>query len=295
MTASEKRLRLAAVIGLPVVHSRSPAIHNAAFAALGLGWTYLAFDVPTGRVPQAVRGMRALVGFDGMSVTYPHKLAVAKEVDQLSPDSLALGVVNTVVRDPDGRLRGDSTDGPGFVASLAASDFDPGGKRCLIIGAGGSARAIVRSLARAGAAEVAVLNRTRENAIKACSFGGAVGRIGAPEDAARADLVVNATPLGMTSPVRVPTTAEGEAAHERAADENANRLPLAADLLGPHQLVVDLVYDPPITPFMVAATTAGAKAVNGLGLLVAQAALQFTLWTGEPAPLEVMRAAAGGG
>lgn len=264
--------RLAAVIGSPVAHSRSPAIHNAAFAALGLPWTYLAFEVPPGRTSAAVRGMRALVGFDGMSVTFPHKMAAAKEVDQLSPTALALGVVNTVVREDDGRLRGECTDGDGFVASLRASSLDPAGWRCVVVGAGGSARAIVRSLAQAKAAEVIVVNRTLDNAIKACSFAGAVGRVGDPSDASGADLVVNATPLGMSG--------------------GTEGFPVDPSLLSADQVVVDLVYEPAETPFGEAARARGARVMNGLGLLVHQAAVQFELWTGEPAPLEVLWAAA---
>lgn len=266
--------RLAAVIGSPVAHSLSPAIHNAAFAALGLPWTYLAFEVAPGRVAQAVRGMRALAGFDGMSVTAPHKLAAANEVDGLSPDAMALGVVNTVVRQPDGRLRGESTDGPGLLASLVDSGFDPVGRRCVVIGAGGAARAITRSLARSGAAEVMVVNRTRENAIRTCAFAGAVGRVGEPQDVVNAELVVNATPLGMIG-----------------GDDD--RLVLDPAHLREGQLVVDLVYDPPLTPFLQAARDRGATAVNGLGMLVHQAALQFSLWTGEDAPLGAMWAAVG--
>ncbi len=264
--------KLAAVIGQPVAHSRSPAIHNAAFAALGLPWVYLAFEVAPGRVPQAVRGMRALAGFDGMSVTFPHKQAAAKEVDGLSPDALALGVVNTVVRDADGRLRGECTDGDGLVASLRESGFEPAGRRCCVVGAGGSSRSIVRSLARARAAEVVVVNRTRESAIRACAFAGPVGRVGDEDDLSAADLVVHATPVGM-----------------RGGPEG---LPFDAARLRPDQLVVDLVYDPPDTPLLGAARARGSTAVNGLGMLVHQAAIQFRLWTSEPAPLDAMWAAA---
>ncbi|MGQ0744401.1 MAG: shikimate dehydrogenase [Acidimicrobiales bacterium] len=266
------RRRLAAVIGQPVAHSRSPAIHNAAFAATGLNWTYVALEVAPNRVPQAIRGMAALGGFDGMSITHPHKQGAAREVDRASPDAVSLGVINTVVREADGRLRGENTDGTGLVASLLADDFDPGGRRCVILGAGGSARAIARALSRARAADVAVVNRTRANAIATCAFAGPVGRVGQAEDVERADLVINATPIGMTG--------------------GPEGLPVEAEHLHSGQMVVDLIYEPEQTALLVAAAGAGARTANGLGMLVHQAAAQFLLWTGVPAPLSVMWGAA---
>ena len=277
--------RLAAVIGSPVAHSRSPAIHNAAFAACGLKWIYAAFEVAKGRVPQAVRGMRALEGFDGMSVTSPHKLTVANEVDRLSPEAMALGVVNTVVREADGRLRGECTDGAGLVASLAESDFDPSGRRCMILGAGGSARSIARSLARARAGEVVVVNRTRANAISTCAFAGPVGRVGEPAEVMAMDLVVNAIPVGRTGP---SGGGDGDAVDESPAVDEGRASLIDVSLLSATQLVVDLNYYPLVTPLLEAADAQGARTANGLAMLVHQAALQFTLWTGCEAPLKAM-------
>ncbi len=249
-------------------------MHNAAFRALGLDWVYLAFDVRPGEVDDALAGMRAL-GIDGFSVTIPHKEAVAAAVEVRSPLVEALGAVNTVVRDAAGRLRGENTDGPGFLRALKDDEgFDPAGRRCLVIGAGGAARAVVRTLADAGAAEVVVTGRTPARVEAVAAVAGGCGRIGVTADAGEADLVVNATPLGMVG------------------DGTAGQLPLDPSDLGPGQLVVDLVYMPAITPLVEAARAQGAMAVNGIGMLVHQAALAFRMWTGQEAPVAVMSAAA---
>lgn len=262
--------RVAGVIGDPVRHSLSPALHNAAFRALDLDWIYLAFEVAAGDGAAAVEAMRTL-GIDGLNVTMPHKADVARAVDRLSPVAERLGAVNTVVR-RGGVLVGESTDGEGFVAALRQDEgFDPVGKRCLVLGAGGAARAVVLSLADAGAASVVVAGRTPEKVADAAALAGDRGRVGAAEEAGDADLVVNATPVGMGGDTAVP---------------------LDPELLGPGQVVVDLVYHPLVTPLVEAARARGVVAVNGLGMLIHQAALAFRLWTGEDPPLEVMSAAA---
>ena len=266
--------RLAAVIGSPVRHSLSPAMHNAAFRACGLDWIYVAFEVAPDGVPAAFAGARAL-RLGGLSVTIPHKAAAAAEVDELSPAAEAVGAVNTVVPVGDGRLRGENTDGAGFLASLADEGFDPAGRRCVVIGAGGAARAVVHALGQAGAADVVVVNRSPDRALAAVALAGGVGRVGSAADVAGADLVVNATPLGLTG-----------------ADLDA--LPVDPGLLGPGQLVLDLVPNPAVTPLMEAARSRGARAAGGLGMLVHQGALAFELWTGHPAPVAAMRAAAMG-
>jgi shikimate dehydrogenase len=246
-------------------------MHNAAFRALELDWAYLAFEVPAGQGAAAVAGARVL-GLEGLSVTMPHKAAAAGAVDRLTPAAEALGAVNTVVRRPDGLLLGDNTDGPGLVGALREDEgFDPAGRRCLVVGAGGAARAAVRALAEAGAAEIVVVNRTPERAEAAAALAPGAARVGVAAEAGEADLVVNATPVGM------------------GGDEG---LPVDPRHLGPGQLVVDLVYHPAVTPLVDAARAQGAAAVNGLGMLVHQAALAFRLWTAEDAPLAVMSAAA---
>ena len=262
--------RVAAVIGDPVRHSRSPAIHNAAFAATGLDWVYVAFEVPSGRAADAVRAMGVL-GIDGLSVTMPHKADVAAAVDELSPDAAALGAVNCVVR-RNGRTSGHSTDGDGFLWGLRDDlSLDPAGLRCVVLGAGGAARAVVRALAGAGAASVGVVNRSEDRAVRAAALAGPMGVVAEPSAVADADLVVNATPVGM--------------------GDDAG-LPLDPDLLGAGQVVVDLVYHPTTTPLLEAAAARGARTGNGLPMLVGQAAAAFTLWTGEAAPVREMAAAA---
>jgi shikimate dehydrogenase len=260
------------IIGDPIRHSLSPVLHNAAFAALGLDWAYLAFEVAEGAGSAAVTAVRAL-GLEGLSVTMPHKADAAGAVDRLSPTAERLGVVNTVVR-RGSLLLGESTDGDGFIDALRADrGFDPAGRRCVILGAGGAARAVVLALAEAGAAEVVVVGRTPSRAEGTAALAGSLGRVGVAEDASEADLVVNATPVGMEG-----TTTSG--------------LPVDPRLLGGGQLVADLIYAPAVTAFLEAARARGAATVNGLGMLVHQAGRQFHLWTGNAAPLDAMSAAA---
>jgi shikimate dehydrogenase len=262
--------RVAGVIGDPVRHSLSPLLHNAAFGALDLDWAFLAFTVRAGGGPAALAAMRAL-RLEGLNVTMPLKGEVADAVDRLGPSAAVLRSVNTVVwRGTE--LVGESTDGAGLLAALRDDEgFDPAGRRCLVLGSGGAARAVVHALAGAGAARVAVAARRPEAALAVATLGGAVGAAGGPEEADGADLVVDATPVGMPG-------------HDPGP-------PLDPDRLGPGQLVVDLVYDPPRTPLLEAARARGAATTNGLGMLLHQAALSFRLWTGEDPPLEAMSVA----
>lgn len=263
---------VAGVIGRPVRHSLSPVLHNAAFRAAGLDWAYVAFDVPDGRAAGALDGARAL-GLAGLSVTMPHKTAVASLVDRLDPMAERLRSVNTVVVRPDG-LWGHSTDGQGLLDSLRDDEgVNPEGMVVVVLGGGGAARAVTASLAGAGAAAVVVVNRTEAKAAEAARLAGARGRVGSQRDIPGADLVVNATPVGM------------------GGGPDPAGTPFPADLVSAGQVVVDLVYSPTRTPLLDAAAQRGARAVGGLGMLVHQAALQFGLWTGLPAPLEDMRAA----
>ena len=271
--------RLAGVIGDPVRHSLSPVLHNAAFQALGLDWAFVAFPVAAGQAAPALLGMRAL-SVEGLSVTMPHKTAVSGLVDRLTPVAERLGAVNTVAWEGTA-LVGHNTDGPGFVESLRSDQgVDPRGMRCVVLGAGGAARAVVLALAEAGAGEVAVVNRTARRAHEAAALAGAAGRVDAPAAVADADLVVNATPVGMggAGPDGTGVMAAG--------------VPVDPGLLKAGQVVVDLVYHPPVTPLLREARSRGATTAGGLGMLVHQAALAFRLWTGEDPPLEVMSAAA---
>ena len=278
--------RLVGVIGSPIAHSLSPLLHNAAFGALRLGatWRSLAFEVAPGQAAGALAAMRR-ADITGLSVTMPHKADVAALVDECTEVARRLDAVNCVVH-TDGRLLGTNTDGEGFVASLArGAAFTPAGKRCLVIGAGGAARAVVLALADAGASQVAVLNRTPERAATAAALAGSAGSVvpageGTQAEAIQAaDLVVNATPIGMAG------------ASPQGGD--AETWLVAPRLLHPGQVVADLVYAPRPTRWLADAAAAGAVAVDGLGMLVHQAAAQLILWTGEEdVPVEAMWRAA---
>lgn len=261
-------MHVAAVIGHPVAHSLSPALHNAAFAAAGLDWVYVAFDVAPGAAGAALDAMRTL-GIAGLSVTMPHKEDVAAAVDALDPAAAALRSANTVVREADGRLVGHSTDGAGFVASLAEAGVTVAGRRVVVLGAGGAARSVVDALGRAGAADVVVVNRTTARAEQAAALTTA-GRVGSPADVPAAEIVVNATSIGM----------------------GTTEVPLDPGLLRAGQVVADLVYHPLETALLAAARAAGCTVVDGLGMLVHQAVLQQELWTGRRPDPGVMRAAA---
>lgn len=284
------RTAVVGVIGDPVDHSLSPVLHNAALRALGLDWVYVAFPVAVSDVDAALAGAAAL-GVRGLSVTMPHKDVVARIADVCSETVERLGAANTLVF-RSGALHAHSTDGAGFLADLREDGgFDPAGRRCVVIGAGGAARAVVLALAEAGAVDVAVLNRTLRRAASAALLAGSAGRVGLSEDLANADLVVKATPIGM---VGMPGELTASSTALRGDGDGlttgtALGLPVT---LGAGQLAVDLVYSPTVTPFLAAAAAAGAATRNGLGMLVHQAARQFELWTGVDAPLDVMREAA---
>lgn len=265
--------RVAGVIGDPVRHSLSPVLHNAAYQQLGLDWVYVAFEVPDGATRGALDAMRAL-GLAGLSVTMPHKRAAADGCDQLSADAAVLHSVNTVSLGADGRLSGDSTDGEGFLRSLREAGHDPEGMSVVVLGAGGAARAVALALSRS-AAHVVMCARRPDAAAEAAALAGGVS---APwedraEAAAAATLVVNATPVGMG--------ATGPA-----------ELPVAASAFHSGQVLADLVYHPLETPLLRCARDRGATVVDGLGMLVHQAALQIECWTGMEAPVPAMRAAA---
>ena len=263
---------LAAVIGSPVAHSLSPAIHRAAFAAAGIDWSYVAFDVADGDAGAALGAMRTL-GIAGLSVTMPHKTAVAELVDRLDPAARNLHSVNTVSWDGDA-LIGSSTDGAGFVASLADVGVDVGGAKVAIIGAGGAARSLVDALARAGSVDITILNRTPDKAEAAAALT-PVASPGIVSDIGRADIVVNATSVGMG---------------------DVGGFPCDPDLLGESQVVADLIYHPLETRWLAAAAERGCRTVDGLGMLVHQAALQQRIWLGDEAVIDTvaMRAAAEG-
>ncbi len=259
------------VIGDPVGHSLSPLLHNAAFDALGLDWVSAAFPVAAGRVADALTGMRAL-GIRGLSVTMPHKHDAAVLVDESTTVADRLGVVNCITLTGAGRLVGDSTDGAGFLQSLQrGAGFDTAGRRCLVVGAGGAARAVILALAEAGAGEVVVVNRTPTRAEEAARLAGGCGRVGTGADVAQAELIVQATSVGMGG-----------------VGSDGTSMPIDPTVLHRGQLVADLVYHPLVTPLLAAARERGADTVGGLGMLVHQAALAVERWTGRDAPVEAM-------
>lgn len=266
--------RLAGVIGHPVRHSLSPALHNAGFASSGADWVYAAFEVAPGEARSALDAMLAL-GIGGLSVTMPHKDAVAGLVDELEPAAAALRSANTVTLTADGRLVGASTDGEGFVGSLAADGIEVAGASVAVLGAGGAARSVIDAVARAGAATVVVLNRTSQRAEQAVALAPNVARVGTEADLAGVHIVVNATSIGMGAPPEA--TAE---------------VPFDPAVLGPEHLVVDIVYHPLRTPLLVAAEARGARCIDGLGMLVHQAVGQQVRWTGLVPDAAAMRAAA---
>ncbi|MGI8753775.1 MAG: shikimate dehydrogenase family protein [Acidimicrobiales bacterium] len=263
------------MIGDPVHRSLSPVLHNAALGDLGLDWVYVAFPVAAGAGHRVIDAARVL-GVVGLSVTMPHKQAVIDGLDRVSPTATRLGAVNTVIV-RHGTMIGESTDGPGLIDALRSEEsWDPTGRRCVILGTGGAGRAVTLSLAESGAAEVVVVGRNRDAAKTAANLAGDRGRAGVIDEVGDADLVVNATSVGMGS----------------GADTSAP-LPLDVDpaRFGPGQLIVDLIYAPAVTPLLIAAAGRGARTANGFGMLLHQAGRQLAAWTGQTPPLAVMAAA----
>ncbi|MGH9172074.1 MAG: shikimate dehydrogenase family protein [Acidimicrobiales bacterium] len=290
--------RLAGVIGDPVRHSLSPRLHNAAYQGLGLDWIYAAFEVRPDDLAAAIEGARAL-GMVGLSVTMPHKEAVAKLATKRSALVRRLGAANTITFY--GReVMADSTDGAGFLADLRDwASFDPAGKRCGILGAGGAARSIVAALADAGAREILVVNRTAATAYRAAQLAPAgVGRVAKAEEIYDADLVVNATPVGMRPFERRPVRGRPPRPGILPARPDLSDPPAEPDQplvdgskFGPGQVVMDLVYDPLVTEWRMQAASNGAETANGLGMLVHQAAAQIEIWSGSRPSVEEMKRA----
>jgi shikimate dehydrogenase len=255
------------VAGWPVAHSRSPAMHNAALAAVGLtDWRYVALPLPPERFAETVRALPE-AGFRGINVTIPHKEAALALADEATETAAAVGAANTLTFLPSGAIQADNTDVTGLLEALPV---DPAGLTALVLGAGGAARAAVYGLRRAGAADVMVWNRTRERAERlVADLGGRV--VDAPEPAA---LLVNCTSVGL-----------------RKSDRTFKSLPIQADTLGVGSYVADMVYRPGGTALLLAARRRGAAVVTGTEILVAQGAASFERWTGMTAPRQAMRTA----
>jgi shikimate dehydrogenase len=258
------------VLGWPVAHSRSPAIHNAAFASLGMtDWRYQLLPVPPELFSETARSLRAS-GFVGANVTIPHKQAALALADRASEAASAIGAANTLTFAADGTIAAENTDAPGLIAALERS---PRGMRVLVLGAGGSARAAAWALREAGASEVSVWNRTPARA-QALARELGVRAVGDPGPA---DLLINCTSVGLE-----------HRDHERDA---LSQLGLTYERVGEYSHVVDMVYRSDPTPLLAAASEHGARTLDGLEILLAQGALSFELWTGRAAPLRAMRRA----
>jgi shikimate dehydrogenase len=277
--------RLVGLIGWPVAHSLSPAMHNAAFRHLGLDWKYVPLPVHPDMLGVAAQGLAAL-GFAGANVTVPHKTAVMTQIDGLSESARQIGAVNTLlVREGNDGIRsldGTNTDSTGFIRSLQRADIPVAGERVVVCGAGGAARAIVFGLLHAGAAQVFVLSRRIEAAQQLKQQFQAIAgeRVhillasdeAYVESARSASLLVNATPVGMSPQADASIWPESKS--------------MPAELA-----VFDLVYAPLETKLLKQAKASGARAVDGLSMLIEQGAEAFTLWTDQPSPISVMRKA----
>lgn len=272
--------RVLGVFGHPIEHTLSPAMHNAALRVTDLDYVYVPFHVLPEKLEQAVEAIRAL-GMAGVNVTIPHKERVIEFLDEVADSARRIGSVNTIINDHD-RLEGESTDGPGFLRSIEAEWGKIDGCRGLILGAGGSAKAIAFALAEIGC-RLVIANRTLAraeelsgglNAVYGKAVSRAVGleREVLAEEIRGMDLLVNSTSLGM--------------------HPDADSIPIPPDLLHSKLLVYDLVYNPLETRLIVEAQARGARAMNGLKMLVYQGALSFEMWTGRKAPVDVMEKAA---
>lgn len=257
---------LCGIVLHPAAHTRSPAMHNAAYAALGIDAVYLAFDVPPERLAGAVAGVRAL-GLRQLSVSLPHKRAIMERLDRVEETARRIGAVNTVVL-REGALVGSNTDWSGAVRALER-ETPLSGARAVVLGAGGTARAVVHGLIERGA-RVRVLNRTPDKARALCDELGAESA-GALSELAKApyDVLVNTTSVGL-----------GE-----------DRSPVEANAISPDAVVMDAVYEPEKTRLLRDATARGARTILGRWMLVYQAAEQLEAWTGTKAPIEVMASA----
>jgi len=271
--ATSESMRCYWLIGDPIEHTMSPAMHNAAFEKLGLRYVYVPLRVKREELEETIKGARAL-NIRGLNVTIPHKVAVIPFLDELDGLARKIGAVNTIVND-DGTLTGYNTDAIGFLQALAERGIEPEGKRVLILGAGGAARAISFILAEKGA-NLAILNRTLDRARECADMipeGGVsaleLNKRNLAEALEKADIVVNATSAGMSP--------------------NVDETLVASTFIKPSHVVFDIVYNPIKTRLLWEAEEAGAKTVSGLDMLLWQGALAFEKWTGLKAPVQLMR------
>ncbi|MBM7867885.1 shikimate dehydrogenase [Heliobacterium gestii] len=271
-----------ALLGYPVKHSFSPAMHNAAFERLGLNWRYAALGVKPEDLGAGIAGLAAL-GFRGANVTVPHKEQAIRWLDAVDPSAQRLGAVNTIVISEDGKTKGYNTDGTGFLRGLQQDNFSVAGASVMLLGAGGAARAVAFALLDGGVRSLTVVNRRRDKAeallqsLRQWGADGVTLRSGEWEpdflrdSAKKADLIVNATSSGMVK------------------EESHIAYPIPPQQwLAPGPFVCDLVYNPPETELLAVARSLGCRCQNGLPMLLHQGAAAFRLWTGLEAPTPVM-------
>jgi shikimate dehydrogenase len=273
------KAELLACFGQPVDENPTGAMQEAGFRELGLNWRYLTIEVPPAKLRDAIAGARAF-GMRGFNLTIPHKVAVMQYLDEVAPDAAVIGAVNTVRREGD-RLIGENTDGKGFLHGLRSdAGVDPLGKRAVVLGAGGAARAIVTELALAGAAEVLVVNRSEERGeAMVADLAAKTGRAirfepwrGIHYVTGDTDILVNATSIGLYP-------------------HGDTMAPIYLGRARPGMLVSDVVFNPPETPLLAAARELGLPVLDGLSMLVYQGTIGFKLWTGREAPAAVMKKA----
>ncbi|MCQ3972839.1 MAG: shikimate dehydrogenase [Anaerolineae bacterium] len=273
------KAELVGVFGHPVAENPTIVMQEAAFQTLGLNWRYLTIEVYPDDLADAFKGLRAM-NFQGINLTIPHKVEVLKFLDEVAADAQLMGAVNTVRREGQ-RLIGENTDGKGFLRSLREdAGLDPQGKKVVILGAGGAARAITVELALAGATHLTIVNRSPRRGhelVALLNEKTPTQAVFTPWDQPYAvppetDILVNATSIGLFP--------------------NVNDKPdLIYDSITSRLTVCDVIPNPPQTPFLQEAAARGAKTLDGLGMLVYQGAIGFKMWTGLDAPVAVMRQA----
>lgn len=269
------------ILGYPLKHTRSPLMHNAAFAALAMDYAYIPLEVKPEGLSAVIQALRGMENFGGANVTVPHKVQVMEYLDGWSQEAEAIGAVNTLYK-IGGELWGENTDGRGFIASLREEvDFLPQGKRVMLLGAGGAARAVIQALVWEGAEKIYLVNRTLQKAQGLASS--------LRKKTGRPSLV----PMGFDDPLFPARLQECHLlVNSTSVGLSGDDPPLFDYRLLPSRLLVyDLIYDPELTPLLRTAQERGCSTFNGLGMLVYQGAFSFEIWTQRPPPVEKMREA----
>jgi shikimate dehydrogenase len=279
MTSPNYKSELVGVFGHPVAENPTIVMQEAAFRALGLNWRYLNIEVLPHDLGAAMQGLRAM-NFQGINCTIPHKVAVLHYLDRVAPDAQLMGAVNTIRRDG-ALLIGENTDGKGFLRSLREdAGVDPAGKRVVVLGAGGASRAMTVELALAGARSITIVNRSAERAQPLV-------------DLLRANTHAEIHFVPWDTPFSIPPGTDVLAnATSIGLYPNVDDRPLVDfSTITPGMVVCDVIPNPPQTPFLREAAARGATTLDGLGMLVYQGAIGFKMWTGQDAPVDVMRQA----